>query len=43
VKHVSVGLHHELLVVLLALAVAMMAAAWFPKRLFVGTVMASTA
>ncbi|MHB8594018.1 MAG: hypothetical protein ACYDB3_06735 [Acidimicrobiales bacterium] len=36
----SVGLYHELLVVLLVLAVAMMAAAWFRKRLYLGIVMA---
>jgi hypothetical protein len=39
-KHVSVSLYHELLIVLLALSVAMMAAAWFRKRLFVGIAMA---
>ncbi|MHB8681466.1 MAG: hypothetical protein ACYDA2_05150 [Acidimicrobiales bacterium] len=38
--YTSVGIYHELLVVLLALALAMMAAAWFRKRLFVGVAMA---
>ena len=39
-KYVTVGIYHELLVVLLALALAMMAAAWFRKRLYLGIAMA---
>ncbi len=38
--HVSVSLYHDLLLVLLALSIAMLALAWFRKRLFLGMVMA---
>jgi hypothetical protein len=34
--HVSPSLYHELLIVLLVLAVAMLASAWFRKRLYLG-------
>ncbi len=39
-KYTSVGLYHELLLVLLALSVLLMVAAWFRKRLFMGVVAA---
>lgn len=39
-KYTPVATYHELLVVLLVLAVAMLAAAWFRKRLFMGVVAA---
>jgi hypothetical protein len=38
--HVSVSLYHDLTLVLLALAVAMLAFAWFRKRLYLGMVLA---
>jgi hypothetical protein len=38
--HVSHSLYSELLIVLLVLAVAMLAAAWFRKRLYLGVVLA---
>ena len=39
-KHVSLTLYHDLTYVLLGLAVAILAAAWFRKRLFLGIVVA---
>ena len=38
--HVSVGLYHELELVLLGLALLMLVTAWWRKRLFLGIVMA---
>lgn len=38
--HVAVSLYHELLVVLLVMAVVMLAMAWFRKRLYLGVTMA---
>lgn len=38
--HVDPSLYHDLLIVLLVLAVAMLAAAWFRKRLYLGIVTA---
>jgi hypothetical protein len=38
--HVNVSLYHDLLFVLLGLSVAMVAAAWFRKRMFLAIVMA---
>ena len=38
--HVSIGLYHEVLVALLALAALMLGFAWFRKRLYLGIVMA---
>ena len=38
--HVNVSFYHEVLVAMLALAVAMLASAWFRKRLFLGVTMA---
>lgn len=39
-KYTSVSLYHELLLVLLALCVLLMAAAWFRKRLYMGVLAA---
>lgn len=38
--HVNPALYHDLLIVLLVLSVAMLAAAWFRKRLYLGVVTA---
>ena len=38
--HVSVSFYHDVLIAMLALAVAMLASAWFRKRLFLGVTMA---
>ncbi len=38
--HVSISLYHDLTYVLLALAIAMLATAWFRKRLYLAVVMA---
>ncbi len=38
--HVSVSLYHDVTLVLLALAIAMLATAWFRKRLYLAIVMA---
>ena len=39
-RHVAVGFYHEVLVAMLAVAVAMLASAWYRKRLFLGVTMA---
>jgi hypothetical protein len=39
-RHVNVTFYHEVLIAMLALAVAMLASAWFRKRLFLGVTMA---
>jgi ethanolamine transporter EutH len=39
-RHVDVGFYHEILIAVLALAIAMLASAWFRKRLFLGVTMA---
>jgi hypothetical protein len=38
-NHVSIGLYHELLLVLLVLSIVMLATAWFRKRAYLGMVM----
>ncbi len=38
--HVNVSFYHEVLIAMLALSVAMLASAWFRKRLFLGITMA---